>query len=112
MLTAATGDRPSPGVDPAVDLPVVLPGSIVPPHRSDHPPHHRPGSRKEVGDRNGCSGPSSTVPGNRRATPARRSATWTRGSSRESTVTSPASGDTLAGDSPASSAPAGDDPAP
>src|SRR5205814_3361120 len=76
---------------------------------------YRSGSRSEVGERNGWSGPSSTVPGNRRAIPARRSATWTRGSSRESTMTSPASGDTLAGDTlagdaPASLAPTDDEP--
>jgi hypothetical protein len=42
-------------------------------------------------------------PGQRRATPARRSATWTRASSRESTITSTARGDTPAGNAPASS---------
>jgi hypothetical protein len=35
---------------------------------------------------------------------------WTRGSSRESTITSPARGDTPAGNAPASSASAGDGP--
>ncbi len=44
------------------------------------------------------------VLGSRRATPARRSATWTRGSSRESTITSPASGDTPADNAPAAAA--------
>ena len=44
-----------------------------------------------MGERKGWSRGAGS--GRRRATPASRSATWTRGSSRESTVTSPASGE-------------------